>query len=227
MLQDPSQTLNNTYPYPAIRATRITRMEETRLGRFLLDDTTALRLGAENTGVFVGGCLSAEAIFEMLDQLAKTDIDGSWIILGSSKKVARSIYRWQTGYLEQSPALQAPLYWRRGTGIFTTPEGLGRFKKDCAVTTSVAGIILIDTLCHVHKARGQTLDTRAFGDRPQRIADFRAEVGTIDWLPPFFLFTTKPAKSVNTSTMLSPYCLDGWWFLDGQTVRTGRPPNVQ
>ena len=61
-------------------------------------------------------------------------------------------------------------------------------------------------------------------DRPQRIADFRAELGGNACAPPLIILTTRPAKSIGTARMLSAYCLDAWWFVDGRRLRIGQPP---
>ena len=88
----------------------------------------------------------------------------------------------------------------------------------------VAGILVVDTLCHIHKARDRYIRGYGVNDRPQRIANFRANLACASWQPPLIFFTSRPAKSLNTNPMLSPYCLDAWWFVDGSRLRVGKPP---
>ncbi len=47
-----------------------------------------------------------------------------------------------------------------------------------------------------------------------------------EWRPPICILTTKKAKAVNSNTMLAPYGLEAWWYVDVSTVRLGPPTLV-
>lgn len=216
--------LKDLYPYPAIRGCRITRMEETRLGRFNLDHSTALRLGTDNVGVFVGNCGPPARALDKLAGLQTDSYPARWLVLSSSRQLASAFFRRQVPHTSGRSRKHAPPYWLAGNTVFTTPEGLRVYGKERGSEDSIAAILLVDPLCHVHKARGPVGRGFVFHDRPQCIVDFRAGCSIDGWLPPFFVLVQHPAKSINTDPMLSPYCLEAWWYLDGECLRTGRPP---
>lgn len=224
MLTTTNLYLKELYPFPAIRGIRITRLPEGKLGNFALDAETAEVLGRRNVGVFVGGCTGLDWIVEKADVLAATDFPGVWVVVLSTKKMAAIVSNKQREKEGRRPVKHAPRYWQRGNAVYTTPEGLYSYAKDRSPETRTAGILLVDTLCHVHMARGEDRLGWNVNDRPQRIADFRADVTVDGWAPPLLLLTRKPAKSVNTASMVSPYCLNAWWFVDGARLRVGRPP---
>ena len=224
MILQINPTVAEMYPFAPIRGYRITRLEEAPLGPFRLDATTAASLGREQLGVFVGNCGDLQRIIDKVQILADTDFPGRWVTVLSSKDMADIVYNRAWEYDHPRFRRHAPRYWDRGNVIFTTPEGLGDLSRDGIDGGSVAGILLVDTLCHVHKARNRVFRGYGVNDRPQRIANFRADLACGDWQPPFLFFTSRPAKSVNTHPMLSPYCLNAWWFVDGARLRVGKPP---
>ncbi len=216
---------DHLYPFPAIRGTRITRLEQTDLGPFRLDADTAGRLGRDNTGVFVQDCLSLSWIMEKIAILSDTPFSAKWAVVLSSKKMAGFVYNTSVEQREgKRRRKHAPPLWQQGNTVFTTPEGLRLWCREVKVPDRVAAVLVIDTMCHIHKARSAYIQGYGVHDRPQRVADFRAEMAADGPLVPMFVFTTKLAKSVNTRSMLSPYCLDSWWFVDGRRLRFGRPP---
>ena len=84
----------------------------------------------------------------------------------------------------------------------------------------VAGIILLDLQCMVHRARGfNNGNFRVCHDRPQLIVDFRSCLSVGQWAPPLIFLSQKPAKSVSTITMQRAYCLEAFHFVDGKTLR--------
>lgn len=211
------------YPFAPIRGCRITRLEESRLGHFALDSTTARQLGSENIGVFVGDCENLTWIVRKLEVLSQTPFPGRWIAAAATAKMAAVIFNMLAEKHGLQKRKRAPRFWNQGNVTFTTPEGLSTYARDQGVDHPVASVLLIDTLCHVHKARGYDRRGWAMNDRPQRIANFRADLSVNGWMPPFLLLTERPAKSVETAAMLSPYCLSTWWFVDGKCIRVGNP----
>jgi hypothetical protein len=119
---------------------------------------------------------------------------------------------------------RAPRVWEHGRVTFTTPEGLQSYRKTIQASEPIAAVLLVDPLCHVHQARNLFVPGYGINDRPQRIADFRADLGRTGPMPPFLVLTARPAKSIDTQRMLSPYCLDAWWFVDGLRLRVGPLP---
>ena len=81
----------------------------------------------------------------------------------------------------------------------------------------LAGVIVLDPLCIMYKARS---GTDSWGrvhrnDRPQHVVNFRAALDVEGWQPPLLLLTTKPAKSVNTEVVARAFCLNGFRFVAG------------
>ena len=217
--------LSSPFPFPAIRGTRITRFEQTDLSPFRLDADTADRLGRDNIGVFIENCRSLSWIMEKIAVLAETDFPAKWAVVLSSKDTATMVYNSSVRQPAGKPDRQhAPELWQQGNVVFTTPEGLRLWQREVAGPDRVAGILMVDTLCHVHKARNAYFEGYGVHDRPQRVADFRADMAADGNPPPLFVLTKRLAKSVNTRPMLSAYCLDAWWFVDGRRLRFGKPP---
>lgn len=87
-------------------------------------------------------------------------------------------------------------------------------------TENVEGVMLLDPSCMVHKARDFKSWSGGRHDRPQRIVDFLSTAAIdSDARPLFGLLTCKRARSVGTAQIASVYCLDGWQFLDGASIR--------
>jgi hypothetical protein len=195
-------------------------MEESSLSSFELSDAVAWTLGTSNLGLFVGGVPSLESIVKCLRRLESSETAVTWIIIGASKRTTALIaHMWNTVWEEDVELTVPKLPCTWNNVVLATPESLKRI--DNRFTSRVAGLILIDMLCHVHRARKMPGPAGRFvtNDRPQMIADFRNSVGVDAWVPPLILMTEEPAKSVHADYIARAYCLDGFWFLDGRTVR--------
>ena len=212
------------YARPRIRGLRITRMEEKTLGRFLLTPETAWSLGTSNIGVFVGNSRPLGATIERLKRLEDHSADApTWVVIAASKKMAAVIVdRWFLSEGAKPMAVTTlKLPKARSNILLCTPETL------CGVlaqaTPNIAGLILIDMLCHVHKLRSgfESGNFHVGNDRPQFLADFRNSLGVGGWTPPLFILTQKPAKSVWTDNVVRAYCLDALWFLEGRYLDFG------
>lgn len=213
--------LHEIYPAPHIYALRITRLEEKILGSFALDAELSLYLGTENLGVFAGGCGATPSIICFLRALCQLNDGCSWVVIPSSHELNKTLYQ----ELNQSPisgelARQLPAYWSVGKVIFSTPEGLVCIPSErFGQPPLVAGILLFDSSCWVHRARGYSGEGKFEGnDRPQYIVDFRSRFAYGQWSPPLFVFTQKPAKSISTMALHSPYCLEGFMFILGSSI---------
>ncbi len=210
-----------------IRGTRITRLEERRLGQFGLDVETAWMLGTNNTGVFVGGCPPLGGTIDVIRGLQKSSPESRWILVAATKKMAAvMIQRWLgEGQVLRVAVTTLKLPQSYGNIILTTPESLRKVEGDDHY--GVAGMIVVDMLCHIHQARG--MQNGAFvvrNDRPQLVANFRNSIAVGRWLPPVIFLTQKPAKSVMTDNVARAYCLDAWCFVDGRSLRCGPRPLI-
>ena len=217
--------IQNCYRSASIRGQRISRLEEKVLGRFRLDEATAWELGSNHVGVFIGGCEGLGAIIEYLRQLEQPVAGERWIVVAATKKMAGVItQRWCPSDQEvwvSAASLKLPKVL--GSIILATPESL--CKIDEADRNNVAGIVVVDTLCHIHGARGmQRENFFVRNDRPQLVADFRNSITHASWLPPLIFMARKRAKSVETHRIARAYCLEAWWFVDGKSLTYRRAP---
>jgi hypothetical protein len=120
--------------------------------------------------------------------------------------------------------MHPPRFWDRGNLTSTTPEGSASYFNVIDGEQRFAAVMLVDPKCHVQQAREWFVPGYGVHDRPQRIADLRADLARNGHRSPFLVLSERPAKSVNTNRMLSAYCLDAWWFVDGRRLRVGKPP---
>lgn len=198
-------------------------MEERELGRFRLTPTMAQTLGEENIGLFIGGCQNLDRAVNRIREIDRQDEGGRWIIVPSTRKSAAAVYqRWldsiDVWYVDPE---EVPNIWHGDNVTFCLPESLAELTaplKDDEI--DVAGIIVLDLECVVHRARGfNNGNFRVRHDRPQLIVDFRSSLAIGRWAPPLIFFSQKPAKSVTTNSMQRTYCLEAFHFVDGKTLR--------
>lgn len=200
------------YARPCIGGARITRTDEKSLGPFLLDREAAWSLGTNNFGVFVGNSRPLDSTIYKLIRLEDNSPEvPTWVIIAASTKMAAVfVQRWFLPEGAKPVALtRLKLPRTRSNILVCTPETL-RLVPDHA-KSNIAGLILVDMLCHVHKARRGN-------DRPQLVANFRNSLSLGRWSPPLFILTEKPAKSVDHDIVARAYCLEALWFLEGRTV---------
>jgi hypothetical protein len=202
-------------------------MEETTIEIFRLCGETAWTLGTNNLGLFIGDTASLDVVIEKLQPLESSSSSATWIVIAASKKMAAVfIQRWfaPTDRVTYS-TLKLPM--RCGNVTLATPESLKGIPPDDV--QNVAGLILVDMLCHVHCAR-QIHGSGGFivaNDRPQMIADFRYSLSVDGWAPPLIIVTEKRAKSAYTDKIARTYCLEGLWFIDGQSFGIrDQPPEL-
>src|SRR5262249_17276231 len=200
-------------------AARISRLEEKSLGYVAINAELGFFLGTENIGVFVGGCSGLGTITRVLRHLSQGS-GGKWVVLSSSRLLAGELHNaFKPDQSCLSRAGRLPPYWLSGKLLFSTPEHLERMLREAREKLGdVAGIIVLDMTCWVHRARGAPGTECEGHDRPQKIADFRSQLARGPWAPPLFVLTEKQAKAITTDAMLGPYCLEGFWFLNGATL---------
>lgn len=215
---------NTRYPFASIRGRRIIRDTERSLGDLHLDGETARELGTNNIGVFVGGCREIRLLIEPIRQLSISGHPGQFVVVVSDDSIADRIYHELS---QGNGSKRRPNAWTTGCVTLTTPEGLRTIDTKQLDGRDVAGVLLVDPLCIVYKARGGFNGRFRGNDRPQHIARFRARHAVEGWQPPLFLLTECRAISTNTALMLGPFSLEAWWFVEGITFRMGLPPVIQ
>jgi len=223
----PNTSLDCTYPTPVIRCTRISRMDEKRLGELNLDSETAEWLRKENVGIFAGGCDDLEILVTRLRQLDSCGSGGDWVIVLSTQKMAAAFYqRWlnDSGIHFVKPK-DVPPIWKSKRLHFTVPERLSDLADVLlAADSNVAGVIILDLFCIIHQPRINSQKCRVIRDRSEYVTEFRSRLHSECGAPPLLFLSQKPAKSVNTQKLLGPYCLDALQFVNGATIRMGIPP---
>lgn len=206
---------DDIFPSPTLKSQRIERAGGKHFGEFMLDAETASFLGIEDVGVFLGSCGMLPQIIRKLKFLDDSPGKAVWItVLGTKLRHQALFDQWddpESGLKTKTRDL--PPYWQSKKLVFLTPEKLSKWScENEASMQCVAGIILVDLDCNVHKQRGHS--TMA-NDRPQHIVNFRASLYRMGWSPPLIVMTRKATRSVNVDEMRSAYCLEAWWFLDG------------
>lgn len=213
------------YRDPMFWARRTTRSGET-IGTLSLDSRTALELGDQNAGLFVGGC-NPLLVTEQIRRLRSTDSAAAWVVVAGSKEMALGLIH---SCLDIPPRKNsAPPRKPVSADNLTvaTPESLRWIDKP--TDRPIAAILIHDMHCRVHLLRGTSPWQRDRGenDRPQHVATFRhrlVEGGSLaqpGWMPPLVLLTEKLVNAVETASAARAYGLDTWWFLAGKSFICG------
>jgi hypothetical protein len=211
--------VSDRYRSVVVCGRRISRLGEETISSFRLSPEIAWTLGTNNLGVFIGATGSLDPIIEKLQRLESSSLSARWIVIAATKKMAAVfVQRWIAFPRRRRVGVTTlKLPKSRGNVTLATPESLKNIATDSL--QNVAGVILVDMLCHVHCAR-EMPNSGAFvvaNDRPQMIANFRNSLSIDGWAPPLIILTQKPARSVSTENVARAYCLEGLWFIDGQS----------
>ncbi len=197
--------LSAIYPTARIRGQLITRLEEHSLGLAVLDAATADEMGREQLGWFIGNHPGLTRAAEQFGNLDANPEGGVWVVVPHSRDLASELFaNWpHADHVTERPTT-ANSAWRSRKVWVAVPEDLKQLLPLArALAPGIAGVILLDPLCIVYKARA---GTDSWGkvhrnDRPQHVVNFRAALDADGWQPPVLLLTTKPAKSVNTEVV--------------------------
>ena len=83
----------------------------------------------------------------------------------------------------------------------------------------VAGILVLDPACNLHRSRGGTLSNgrQMFNDRPQHVVNFRTALAAEGWQPPLLLLTTRQASAFVSEDVARAYCLEAFRFISGDS----------
>lgn len=207
------------YHVPMLWARRITRSSQT-IDTFSLDARTALELGDDNVGVFVGGC-NPPAVIEQIKRLRSPDSAVGWVVVTSTKEMALALNHKILDVPTRKNAAPPRKPVSADNITVATPETLRSLSKP--TDRPVAAILVHDMHCRIHLLRGDSPWQRDRGgnDRPQAIAEYRYRLAEGNWMPPLFLLTEKPLISVETEPARRAYSLDTWWFLAGHSLICG------
>lgn len=193
---------------------KIVRTNERLLGPLRLDTATRHRLATDRIGLMISGVPSFESMIHRIAAL-QTYNGGRWIAVPATNMLAKTAHEQlvdQGHHLEGNPVDGPALL---GTLQIATIENLRKVDPD-----GVEGLILLDPHCMVHKSRNWQSPTGFIHDRPQRIVNFLATVETKNRCgATFAIMTISPAKSLPTNRIACHYCMEGWQFIDGVTIR--------
>ncbi|MDY3562688.1 hypothetical protein R5W23_004166 [Gemmata sp. JC673] len=226
----PMPSLTAVYPTAHVRGRLITRLEEQTLGWATLDAATALEMGREQVGWFVGGHPGVARAAEQLGRLDSNPAGGVWIVAPHSRDLARDLFtKWpHQAYVTQRPQGASSVWCSRKVWV-AIPEELDQLlPRAPQAEAGVAGVIVLDPPCIIHKSRG---GTDSWGhvhrnDRPQHVVDFRASLLSDDWQPPLLLVTERPARAVETQAVARTYCLNAFRFVAGDSFACWEIPVV-
>ncbi len=208
---------NQQNEIPMIRGHRIIRMSEKRIGPFALDAETAENLNSYNTGVFIGGCHDADWMLEKMQQLSIESESENFLVLLTSYAMADTYYR-----KTNSSKSKRPAQWTQGAVTYTTPGHLK--KRNEETETNYSAVIVIDPRARLSLPNPGNRSKWNNGGLPRQIARYMNSHLSPATRPPLVFMTCKPAKSLGTQQMLAPFSLDSWWFIEGKSVRIGKPP---
>jgi hypothetical protein len=214
----PVSRLSMTYPTARIRGRRITRLPEKYLDWAILDAATADELGREHVGWFVGNHAGLARTAEQLGRLDANPEGGIWVVvpLGREKSTDLRMH-WPHRQHINEPTDDAAVWQSRKVWV-AIPEDLRQLLPLARkVEAGIAGVIILDPLCLLYKARGGTdrWGKKHRSDRPRHVVNFRAALDSEGWQPPLLLLTEKPAKSVNTEVVARAFCLNSFRFIAG------------
>ena len=221
--------LSLLYPTARIRGRLITRLEEQTLRWVVLDAVTADEMGREHVGWFVGN--HSDSVTLAVEKFGRLDANpegGVWVVVPHSRELACELFvRWP--HLEHVAGRPSEdnSAWRSRKVWFAIPEDL-KYLLPLIQSSSpgLAGVILLDPHCVLHRSRGGTDATGKFhrNDRPQHVVNFLAAFHSDEWQPPLLLITTKPAKAIDTEVVARAYCLNGFRFVDGSSFACWEEP---
>lgn len=212
------QELRERYPSPLLRGARISRIGEKYLGPVWTTPETCRMLGEEQVGWFIGGVPSIERMVDRIRQLNVPKAGGRWIVIPATKQLAEVVQEQWVADDELPSALPGnETLWHEGVVTFCVPESLSRLSAGLrAAGTPVAGIILLDPYCFVHKGRAyRSGKFRTAHDRPQLIVDFRMRHSVGRWSPPLMVMSLHRAAAVPCAKLRRVYCLEALQYIDG------------
>jgi len=212
--------LDECYPTALIRGARIARVGEKYLGPVATDTATCRLLGEDQIGWFVGGVPSYDRMVENIRRINDSDVGGRWIIVPATRCLAEIAY--QQWFEEDSLTddAKATTMWHDELVTFCVPERLNELGHAIIEqNVPVAGIILLDPNCIVHRGRGfENGRFRVTHDRPQLIVNFRSKLAVGNWCPPLIIMSIHKAAAVSAADVTRIYGLEAMHFIDGLSL---------
>ncbi len=180
-------------------------------------------MGEDQIGWFVGGLPTFERMIDNSHRINDSQSGGRWIIVPATKCLADVAY---TQWFEDDSVdarSSAVTMWHDDTVTFCVPERLHELAGAIIEqAVPVAGIILLDPNCIVHRGRGFGKGRHRIGhDRPQLLVNFRSKVGVGTWSPPLIVMSCRKAAAVSTMDITRIYGLEAMQFIEGATLRCG------
>ena len=215
------EDLSERYPISLIRGARIARLGERYIGPAASDATTCRALGEDQVGWFIGGVPTYDRMIELVRRVDGAQVGGRWIIVPATSFLADVAHCiWMEGS-QLSKRKASCTMWHGDCVTFCVPERL------CELLTTnhgvIAGIILLDPNCIVHRGRSFGSGTyRVVHDRPQFVVNFKARLAIGRWSPPLMIMSIHKAAAVATDTVARIYGLDAMHFIEGASLRCGK-----
>ena len=195
-------------------------MGEHYIGPAASDAATCRALGEEQLGWFIGGVPTYDRMIEFVRRVDASHEGGRWIVVPATRFLADVAYQiwFENSSLESSKTPST--MWHSDKISCCVPERLNEL-HDC-IDDTVAGIILLDPNCIVHRGRGFGNNKyRIAHDRPQLIVDFKSELAIGRWTPPLFVMSLHKAAAVPTEAVARIYGLEALHFIEGISLRCG------
>ena len=214
----PPAWLRARYPTARIHGRLVKRSDETPLGLARIDAATAGELGRDHVGWFVGRYPGSSQAARQFARLAAMPEGGVWIVVPHSKDLSAQL--WLAWPHSTRPATSPTPWWQSGRMWIAPPESLRTIlpavRQD---PLGVAGILVLDPECHLHRSRGGTLPNgrQMFNDRPQHVVNFRTALAAEDWQPPLLLLTARQASAFVSEDVARAYCLEAFRFISGDS----------
>ncbi len=221
------------YPSPVIRGARIARLREKYLGPVATDAETCRSLGEDQVGWFVGGVPTFDRMVEHARRINDSHVGGRWVVVPATKCLAEIAYeQWfdddasceSSGMSRRIPSTM----WHDNIVTFCVPERLNELNNVIIEQSiPVAGIILLDPNCIVHRGRGfDKGNSRVVHDRPQIIVNFRSKLSIGSWSPPMIVMSRHKAAAVSSADITRVYGLEAMHFVDGATLSCSAIKNL-
>ncbi len=211
------------YPTPLIRGARVARLGEEYLGPVATDAAMCRSLGEDQVGWFVGGVPTFDRMIENASRINASNVGGRWIIVPATRSLAEVAYQqWFEDETFRGDA-KATTMWHDDIVTFCVPERLKEL-ADAIVEQDVpvAGIILLDPNCIVHRGRGFGKGKfRVAHDRPQLIVNFRSKLTVGNWSPPLIVMSLHKAAAVSAVNVTRVFGLEAMHFIEGSTLNCG------
>ncbi|WP_145118900.1 hypothetical protein [Rosistilla oblonga] len=177
-------------------------------------------MGEDDLGWYVGGVPSFARMIDNMRRINESAVGGRWIVVPATRAWASVAYE---QWFDEACSGTRSTLWQDDAVTFCVPERLAELGKGVdAQHAPIAGVILLDPNCIVHRGRGfGKRKSRIAHDRPQLIVNFRSKLAVGNWCPPLMVMSLHKAAAVSTQDISRVYGLDAMHFIDGATLSCG------